>query len=156
DMFCDLKQMIQVCLLLEQEEAAEDGDETEEEQIKAARKKILDDCDELTRAWYKRTFEYVMGHAPYLETLIGRRKKREELTQLIGEMQNMINHTRSEDASCLRSRMGSYAAPNPDKDVVRPPITDNSKSRAQMGFNHAQLGKMLCPVKYLTDYIKDP
>jgi hypothetical protein len=71
-------------------------------------------------------------------------------------MQNMINHTRSEDASRLKSRMGSYTAPNPDKDVVRPPITDNSKSRAQMGFNHVQLGKMLCPAKYLADYIKDP
>ncbi|KAG1816573.1 hypothetical protein EV424DRAFT_1348185 [Suillus variegatus] len=156
DMFCDLKQVIQVCLLLDQEEAAEDGDETEEEQIRTARKKILADCDEITRARYKRTFEYVTEHAPYLGTLIGRRNKREELTQLIGEMQNMINHTCSEDASRLKSRMGSYAAPNPDKDVVHPPITDNSKSRAQMGFNHIQLGKMLCPAKYLADYIKDP
>jgi hypothetical protein len=42
-MFCDLKQVIQVCLLLEQEEAAEDGDEMEEEEIKCARRKILDD-----------------------------------------------------------------------------------------------------------------
>ncbi|KAG2135979.1 hypothetical protein DEU56DRAFT_755365 [Suillus clintonianus] len=158
DMFCDLKQAIQVSLLLEQEEAAEaeDGDETEEEHIKAARRKILDTCDNITRARYKRTFEYVMEHAPYLGTLIGRRKKREELAQLIGEMQNMINHTRSEDASRLKSRMGSYAAPNPDKELIRPPITDDSKSRAQMGFNHTQLGKLLCPVKYLVDYIQDP
>ncbi|KAG1823573.1 uncharacterized protein BJ212DRAFT_1199201, partial [Suillus subaureus] len=44
----------------------------------------------------------------------------------------------------------------PDKDLVYPPITDNSKSHAQMGFNHVQLGKMLCPTKYLADYIKDP
>jgi hypothetical protein len=52
--------------------------------------------------------------------------------------------------------MGSYAAPNPNKDLVCPPVADNSKSHAQMGFNHIQLGKMLCPVKYLTSYIKDP
>ncbi|KAG1744757.1 hypothetical protein EDB19DRAFT_1826902 [Suillus lakei] len=52
--------------------------------------------------------------------------------------------------------MGSYAAPNPDKELIRPPITDNSKNRAQMGFNHIQLGKMLCPAKYLANYIKDP
>ncbi|KAG1889701.1 uncharacterized protein F5891DRAFT_916712, partial [Suillus fuscotomentosus] len=155
DMFCNLKQVIQVCLLLDQEEAAEDGDEMKEEQIRAARKKILADCDENTCARYKWTFEYVTEHAPYLGTLIGQRKKREELMQLIGEMQNMINHTRSEDASRLKSCMGSYAAPNPNKDVVHPPINDNSKSHAQMGFNHVQLGKMLCPAKYLTDYIKD-
>ncbi|KAG1718813.1 uncharacterized protein EDB91DRAFT_1089765 [Suillus paluster] len=187
DMFCNLKQTIQVSLLLEQEEEAEaeDGDEAEEEHIKAARSKILDAWyvqltaymrtltaymhtlttyiyaniifnDDITRARYKRTFEYVMEHAPYLGTLIGRRKKCEELAQLIGEMQNMINHTRSEDASRLKSHMGSYAAPNPDKELICPPITDDSKSRALMGFNHAQLGKLLCPVKYLVDYIEDP
>ncbi|KAG1902557.1 uncharacterized protein F5891DRAFT_917619, partial [Suillus fuscotomentosus] len=156
DMFCDLKQVIQVCLLLEQEEAAKDGDEQEEEQIKAAQKKILDDCDELTCVRYKWMFKHVMEHAPYLGTLIGQRKKCEELIANYLQMQNMINHTHSEDASRLRSRMGSYAAPNPNKDLVRPPIADNSKSRAQMGFNHTQLGKMLCPAKYLTDYIKDP
>lgn len=128
--------------------------------------------DSITRARYMRTFEYINEHAPYLGTLIGRRKKRDELAQLIGEvcmfhlfqlqltmylqMQNMINHTRSEDASRLKSRMGSYAAPNPDKELIHPPITDDSKSRAQMGFNHVQLGKLLCPAKHLVEYIKDP
>ncbi|KAG1767870.1 hypothetical protein EV702DRAFT_1012929 [Suillus placidus] len=71
-------------------------------------------------------------------------------------MQTMINHTRSEDASRLKACMGSYAAPHPDKQLVFPPIADNSKSRTKMGFNHAQLGKMLCPAKYLDDYSKDP
>ncbi|KAG1721734.1 hypothetical protein EDD22DRAFT_962429 [Suillus occidentalis] len=157
DMFCDLKQAIQVSLLLEEEAAeAEDGDETEEAHVKAARRKILDACDSITRARYMRTFEYINEHAPYLGTLIGRKKKRDELAQLIGEMQNMINHTRSEDASRLKSRMGSYAAPNPDKELICPPITDDSKSHAQMGFNHVQLGKLLCPAKHLVEYIKDP
>jgi len=68
----------------------------------------------------------------------------------------MINHIRSEDASRLKSRMSSYAAPHPDKNVVHPPISDDSKSRARMGFNHPQLAAMLSPVKYLVDYIKDP
>ncbi|KAG1749520.1 hypothetical protein EDB19DRAFT_2036458 [Suillus lakei] len=155
-MFCNLKQVIQMCLLLEQEEAAKDGDGTEEEHIKAACRKILDGCNDLTHARYKQTFEYITEHTPYLGTLISRRKKREELMQLIGEMQNMINHTRSEDASRLKSCMGSYTAPNPDKELICPPITDNSKNHAQMGFNHIQLGKMLCPTKYLANYIKDP
>ncbi|KAG2737697.1 hypothetical protein P692DRAFT_20669020, partial [Suillus brevipes Sb2] len=154
DMFCDLKQTIQVSLLLEEEAAeAEDGDEMEE----AARRKILDAYDTLTRARYMRTFAYINEHAPYLGTLFGRRKKRDELAQLISEMQTMINHTRSEDASRLKARMGSYAAPHPDKQLVFPPVAaDDSKSRAKMGFNHTQLGKMLCPAKYLDDYSKDP
>jgi len=71
-------------------------------------------------------------------------------------MQNMVNHTRSEDASRLKSRMGSYAAPNPDKDLVSPPIRDDSKSRSKMGFNHPQLGPLLCPAKFLVEYNKDP
>ncbi|KAG2337030.1 hypothetical protein BDR05DRAFT_895833 [Suillus weaverae] len=71
-------------------------------------------------------------------------------------MQSMINHTRSEDASCLKCCMGSYAAPFPDKQVVQPVIAKDSKSRSRMGFNHPELAKMLCPVKYLGDYLKDP
>jgi hypothetical protein len=62
---------------------------------------------------------------------------------------------RSEDASCLKSRMGSYAAPNPDKDLVSPPIRDDSMSRSKMGFNHPQLGPLLCPAKFLVEYNKD-
>ncbi|KAG1739627.1 hypothetical protein EDD22DRAFT_737809, partial [Suillus occidentalis] len=64
--------------------------------------------------------------------------------------------TRSEDASRLKCRMGSYAAPLPDKQVVQPVIAEDSKSCSRMGFNHPELAKMLCPVKYLADYIKDP
>ncbi|KAG1734395.1 uncharacterized protein EDB91DRAFT_1084055 [Suillus paluster] len=106
-------------------------------------RKILDTCDTLTCAQYMRTFKYINEHAPYLGTLISRRKKCDELAQLIGKMQNMINHMRSEDTSRLKSCMGSYAAPNPDKELIHPPITDDSKSCAQMGFNHAQLGKLM-------------
>ncbi|KAG2128842.1 hypothetical protein BD769DRAFT_1356399 [Suillus cothurnatus] len=68
----------------------------------------------------------------------------------------MINHTRSEDASHLKSHMGIYAAPVPDKALVNPSIGDNSKSHSKMGFNHPQLGPMLCPVKFLIKYNKDP
>ncbi|KAG1744773.1 hypothetical protein EDB19DRAFT_1906491 [Suillus lakei] len=91
-MFCNLKQVIQMCLLLEQEEAAKDGDGTEEEHIKAACRKILDGCDDLTHARYKRTFEYITEHAPYLGTLIGRRKKRKELMQLVGKLSITVEH----------------------------------------------------------------
>jgi len=39
DMFCDLKEVIQVCLLLEDEE---DADGTEDEQSSSIRRKILE------------------------------------------------------------------------------------------------------------------
>ncbi|KAF8435312.1 hypothetical protein L210DRAFT_3335726, partial [Boletus edulis BED1] len=63
----------------------------------------------------------------------------------------------AEDESRLRKVVGRYAAPNPDKQVIQPPVSTETKAgRARMGFNHPQLGRMLCPVKYLEDYIKDP
>lgn len=144
-----------MCLLLEQDEMAEDRD-VMEEQAKVDHKNILSNIDDHMCAHYRQTFKYIMEHTPYLGSLIGKKKKCEELTHLIGEMQNMVNHTRSEDASRLKSRMGSYAAPNPDKDLVSPPIHDDSKSRSKMGFNHPQLGPLLCPAKFLVEYNKDP
>ncbi|KAG2129246.1 uncharacterized protein EDB93DRAFT_1095500, partial [Suillus bovinus] len=155
DMFCNLKQVIQVCLLLEQDKVAEDGDPMEEH-AKISHTNILNNIDDHTRARYKQTFEYVMEHAPYLENLIGKKKKREELAHVISEMQNMINHTHLEDASRLKSCMGSYAVPVPDKALVNPPIGNDSKSRSKMGFNHPQLGPMLCPAKFLIEYNKYP
>ena len=71
-------------------------------------------------------------------------------------MQAEITHIRTEDGSRLRKVVGSYAAPHPNKQVVQPPVSGETKAgRAHMGFNHPQLGQMLCPVKYLQDYIKD-
>jgi hypothetical protein len=118
------------------------------------------------------TFNYINKHAPYLKSLIGRMKKCNELAQLISEvsmfhsyqlqltiylqMPTLINHTHSEDASRLKACMGSYTALHPDKELVHPPIADDSKSRSKIEFNHAQLGKMVCPAKCLDDYSKDP
>ncbi|KAG2342568.1 hypothetical protein BDR05DRAFT_948923 [Suillus weaverae] len=52
--------------------------------------------------------------------------------------------------------MGSYATPFPDKQVVQPVIAKDSKSCSRMGFIHPELAKMLCLVKYLGNYLKDP
>ncbi|KAG1793642.1 uncharacterized protein HD556DRAFT_1443433 [Suillus plorans] len=101
-MFYDLKQAIQVCLLLEQDKVAKDGDPMEE-YTKISRTNIFNNIDDHTRAHYQRMFKYVMEHAPYLGSLISKKKKCEELTNLI------------EDTSCLKSCMGSYTAPVSDK-----------------------------------------
>lgn len=67
----------------------------------------------------------------------------------------MINHTYSKDTSHLKSHMSTYMAPVPDKALINPPIGDDSKSHSKMGFNHLQLGPMLCPAKFLGEYNKD-
>jgi len=72
-------------------------------------------------------------------------------------MQVVIGQVRSEDVSHLKPVIGKYAAPDPDDEDLVPPISANShKSRAKMGLNHPQLARMLCPVKHLAEYSKDP
>ncbi|KAG2343106.1 hypothetical protein BDR05DRAFT_885037 [Suillus weaverae] len=38
---------------------------------------------------------------------------------------------------------------------MSPPIGKDSKSCSKMGFNHLQLGPMLCPAKFLSEFNKD-
>jgi hypothetical protein len=72
-------------------------------------------------------------------------------------MQVIIGQVRSEDASHLKPVIGQYAMPEPDIKSLEPPIfADTQRSRAKMGINHPQLAAMLCPVKYLGEYKKDP
>ncbi|KAF8424755.1 hypothetical protein L210DRAFT_3421782 [Boletus edulis BED1] len=118
--------------------------------------------DEWTCARYRRTFDYVTVLAPHLLTLVGNKAKGAELDSLIKEASSLlyfaeVAHIRAEDGSHLCKVVGRYTAPNPDKQVIQPPVSTKTKAgRARMGFNHPQLGRMLCPVKYLEDYIKDP
>jgi len=42
--------------------------------------------DDHTHAHYKQTFEYIMNHVPYLGSLIGKKKKCNELAYIIGEV----------------------------------------------------------------------
>ncbi|KAG6371286.1 hypothetical protein JVT61DRAFT_9755 [Boletus reticuloceps] len=152
DAFCDLNEVFQVSLLVDRVAANPDN-----ETLQAAAQKILGKIDERTCARYRRTFDYVTVLAPHLLTLIGNKAKGAELDSLIKEMQAEVTHIHAEDGSRLRKVVGRYAAPNPDKQVIQPPVSTETKAgRARMGFNHPQLGQMLCPVKYLEDYIKDP
>lgn len=125
-----------------------------------------------TCACYKWTFEYIMEHALISGVWSARRKNMRSLQissarysssyilVLIAvhysQMQNMINHTYLEDTSHHKSHMGSYAVPVPDKALINPPISDDGKSCSKMGFNHPQLGPMLCPAKFLIKYNKNP
>ncbi|KAG2063372.1 hypothetical protein BDR04DRAFT_1163814 [Suillus decipiens] len=72
-------------------------------------------------------------------------------------MQVVIGQVRLEDASHLKPVIGKYTVPDPDDEDLVPPIAANShKSHARMGLKHLQLARMLCPVKYLAEYSKNP
>jgi hypothetical protein len=72
-------------------------------------------------------------------------------------MKALVTHICSEDGCRLCKVVGTYAAPSPDKQVIQPPVSADMKAgRSQLGFAHAELGALLCPVKYLQEYKADP
>jgi hypothetical protein len=72
-------------------------------------------------------------------------------------MKALVTHIRSEDGCRLRKVVGTYAALSPDKQVIQPPVSADTKAgRSRLGFAHAELGALLCPVKYLQEYKADP
>jgi len=72
-------------------------------------------------------------------------------------MQVIIGQVHSEDASHLKPVIGQYTAYIPDDKDLDPPIyANNQQSCVKMGINHLQLTRMLCPVKHLGEYLKDP
>jgi hypothetical protein len=70
-------------------------------------------------------------------------------------MQSVINRTRSDDASHLRSVIGLYAAPTPEKKVIDPPVQPRGP-KDRLGFHHPELARLLCPVRHLQEMLEDP
>ncbi|KAH0836610.1 hypothetical protein J3R83DRAFT_8317, partial [Lanmaoa asiatica] len=130
-----------------------------------------------TKHRYQRTFNHMISHVPYLQCLVHPGgMKAAELNSLVKEvraltsyssqnawqfthtqMKALITHIRSEDGCCLCKVVGTYAASYPDKQVVQPPVSADTKTgHSRMGFAHSELGALLCPVKYLQEYKTDP
>ena len=71
------------------------------------------------------------------------------------QMQGIINHTQSDDASHLRPVIGSYAVPNPKEKVVHPPVPARSP-KDTLGFGHPELALLLCPIHHLNEMLEHP
>lgn len=74
---------------------------------------------------------------------------------MFDQMQAVINHTRSDDASHLRPVIGSYAAPHPEKKVLDPPVQPRGE-KDRLGFNHPELAPLLCPIRNLQEMLDNP
>ncbi|KAF8546519.1 hypothetical protein OG21DRAFT_1527777 [Imleria badia] len=172
DTFSGLTDIIKVCVLLEQEEKPKPN---EDENVKASRKQYLGrlhvpiifatymhsesiDSDERTKDRYQRTFNHLMVHTPYLKSLLhANGKPSAKGHSLVKEMKTVIMHIRSKDGCHLHKLVGTYAAPDPNNQVVQPPVSADTKAgHSQMGFAHPELGALLCPVKYLQEFKADP
>ncbi|KAF8546672.1 hypothetical protein OG21DRAFT_1527674 [Imleria badia] len=90
------------------------------------------------------TFNYITVLAPHLLTLIENKAKGVELDSLIKEMQAEVAHIHAKNGSRLCKVVSFYAAPNPHKQLVQPPISAETKAGcARMGINHPQLARIV-------------
>ncbi|EMD41494.1 hypothetical protein CERSUDRAFT_70035 [Gelatoporia subvermispora B] len=66
----------------------------------------------------------------------------------------VVNRTQSDDTTGLKNAIEKYAMKNPKTESLQPPLSRTNK--ANWGFNHPQLARLLCPAKYIMKYNEDP
>ncbi|KAG1763509.1 hypothetical protein EV702DRAFT_1272533 [Suillus placidus] len=132
-------------LALQQHDAAENGDVSEDEDTRVSRDKRLSKLSPKVQERYRRNFARLLQLTPSLKPLLADPRKASELNMIIKMMDVAISATRSDDTSCLKSQIGHYAAFNTKDHPIRPAIYDGSGSRTHMGFNHPILACFLCP-----------
>ncbi|KAG2118202.1 uncharacterized protein F5147DRAFT_768334 [Suillus discolor] len=143
DLFCNVEKLLRVGLLLQQEQAAENGELEESEAERESCQKRLASLSTNTLDRYKRNYQQLLQLAPGLQSLITDRTKSKELTQIARKMTAV--------------QIGHYAAPEPLKEGLKPTIYNGgSLSRAHMGINHPVLASFLCPISALADFNRDP
>ncbi|KAG2109795.1 hypothetical protein BD769DRAFT_1674808 [Suillus cothurnatus] len=142
------------CLSLQQCDAAENGDVSEDEDIWASRDKRLSKMSPKIQDRYKRNYARLLQLAPSLKPLLGDPRKTSELNIIMRKMDATISATRSNDTSCLKGQIGHYAAFNLHSPIM-PPIYDGTGSRTHLGSNHPILTRFVCPVRELKEFSKD-
>ncbi|KAG1763822.1 hypothetical protein EV702DRAFT_1051618 [Suillus placidus] len=154
DVFCKTKQLISVGLSLQQHDAVENGDVSEDEDVRASRDKRLSKMSLKMQDRYKKNYARLLQLAPSLKPLLSDPRKTSELNIIIKKMDAAILATRSDDTSRLKSQIGHYAAFSL-RSPIMPPIYDGTGSRTHLGSNHPVLAQFLCPVRELKEFAKD-
>lgn len=111
-MFCKTKQLIDVGLALQQRDAAENGDLSEDEDTQACREKRLSKISPKIRERYKRSYVRLLHLAPSLKPLLGDPRKASELNVTIKKMDAIISGIRSDDTSRLKRHKSAIMRPS--------------------------------------------
>ncbi|KAG1771128.1 hypothetical protein EV702DRAFT_1049032 [Suillus placidus] len=143
------------CLALQQRDAAENGELSEDEGAQVCREKRLSKISSKVQERYKRNYARLLQLAPSLKPLLGDPRKASELNTIIKKMDATISATRSDDTSRLKSQIGHYAAFNTKDHPIHPAIYDGSGLRTHLGINHPVLARFLCPVRELGIFSED-
>ncbi|KAH0826082.1 hypothetical protein J3R83DRAFT_5824 [Lanmaoa asiatica] len=156
DMFCKPGKVIEMMLHVADQEAAEKGELEEEEAVREAREKFLNELSPETLNRRKRAYQMLIQLAPRLKGLINDPAKHGELRRVVSIMNKTISMTRSDDTARLKDKIGHYAAPNPAMASLTPPVYTGSGSRSNLGVNHPVLARFLCPITLLATFDEDP
>ncbi|KAF9234352.1 hypothetical protein BU15DRAFT_79103 [Melanogaster broomeanus] len=112
DMYCNLNEVIKICLLLEDEASDSDDDNAEDEKRKRHVGGSFKSGPEAIKR-HQRVFEYLKEYAPYLMSLLRKKSEREKFNSLLNDP-----HSRGR----RKSSQASTLPPQPDKKVIDPPI----------------------------------
>lgn len=70
-------------------------------------------------------------------------------------MTTALGQARADDCGSLREAGLVYAALEVGQDSLTPHIPFKTSKDVSRGFRHPQLGRLLCPAKYLTEFDSD-
>ncbi|KAG1818590.1 uncharacterized protein BJ212DRAFT_1298665 [Suillus subaureus] len=153
---CCIARCINVfCLALQQHDAAENGELSEDEDSQVSREKQLSKISSKVQERYKRNYAQLLQLAPSLKPLLGNPWKASELNTIIKKMDATISATHSDDTSHLKSQIGHYAAFNTKDHPIYLAIYDRSSSWTHLGINHPVLVQFLCLVRELGRFSED-
>ncbi|KAG6374560.1 hypothetical protein JVT61DRAFT_3909 [Boletus reticuloceps] len=176
DLWCDIEKVINVATLMEQDEASKAGELQEhktmrqihDDRLKAlyvllclvSRRLNVNDSGDEARQYYLTTYRKILQLTPGLIPLITNHNHSTELAQITQKasffkMVDIINNTRSIDATKLKSYIAQYVAPEPQKAALNPPIV-NINGQDRMGLKHPVLARFICPMEALAGFDADP
>ncbi|KAG6370181.1 hypothetical protein JVT61DRAFT_12328 [Boletus reticuloceps] len=155
DLWCDVEKVITIAKMIEQDEDSKAGKLKEDKTIKQVRDDRLKEYDEEARHYYLTTYRKILQITPGLAPLIADPKRSTELVNITRKMVDIINNTRSIDTTKLKSYIAQYAAPEPNKAALDPPIV-NINGRDQLGLKHPVLARFICPMEALAAFDENP
>ncbi|EIW75731.1 hypothetical protein CONPUDRAFT_159164 [Coniophora puteana RWD-64-598 SS2] len=100
-----------------------------------------------------RLWQWIEDHCPYLQDLIRSPSKFKELRGRIGKITEKMGVHRGNDIKNCKQHIGSIAAVNSSAGLD-PPITHLSQ-RAELGFSHKDLARLLVPVAHFKTFMED-
>lgn len=72
-------------------------------------------------------------------------------------MSNAMSEARTELTGTIKWAIGDYIPFKPMDTPLTPPLLKiGTTSKADRGFRHPTIGRLMCPLKYLEEFDKDP